>query len=274
MIQEQRSILQIRQEMARIRRMGRTPFTNYYNQCNLCTQPLEFWGEEKSCIFVWNDNGVKRVYFYSIDMESLGSLLKLVESGSCIDYITKKREDSAELFITAGFYRRLEYGRFVLGVQSKSAAEMEKILTEDNVLSKELYHAVAARPATVDEAEEVDACLREKFDLYEAHFYDMDKLRDYIRKKWVWVVRENDKIIAANLFEIQGRKVYGAYLFNNGPVEVLTSLNNTVNAYVAQLGCIHSYCWMNLANKRILRYNVTYGGYKFDGMYDMIYVKS
>lgn len=274
MVQEQKNILQIRQEMARIRRLGGTPFTNYYNQCSHCTQPLTFWGDEKSCVFTWNDNGVIRVYFYSVDKDGLVSLLALAQQGSCIDFITKEKEDGADLFIKAGFYRRLEYGRFVLGVQTESAAEMEKILTEDDELSKELYHAVAARPAKVKEAEEIDACLREKFDPYEAHFYELDTLRDYIRKKWVWIVRKDTKIIAANLFEIQGRKVYGAYLFNNGPVEILTSLNNAVNTYIAQLGCIQSYCWMNLANKRILRYNVTYGGYKFDGMYDMIYVKT
>lgn len=273
-LQEKKDILQIRQEMARIRRLGGRPLTNYYNQCEHCAQPLMFWGGEKSCAFMWEDNGVPRVFFYTIDKEELVSLLALTDPECSIDFITKEKEECADLFMRAGYQRKFEYGRFIMGEKSESAIEMNAILKSDNNICKDLYHAHMVRPAKVEEAEEVDACLRKKFDPYEAHFYDMDTLREYIKRKWVWIVKENNTIIAAYTFEIKGKKFYAAFLFNDGPVNVFTSLLNTVNAYIANFGYVKSYCWMSLTNKRILRYNLTYNGFKFDGLYDMIYVKS
>ncbi|MCI8454786.1 MAG: hypothetical protein HFE84_09260 [Lachnospiraceae bacterium] len=267
------NIGQILEEMTRIRRLKARVMTNYYNQCQTYKEPMKCQTAPKSCVFIWPEDGIDRVYFYSSDKEELVQILSNIPQGAVIDYITKDKEDSTAMFLQAGYKKHLEYGRFVIKQRSKEAEEMEMLLQSDTSISKQLYDNGYGEPALVSDAEEIDRQLREKFDPYEAHFYSLEKLREYIKKGWVWVAKENGKVIAANMFEIQGVKSYGAYLYNYGSVEVLSALLEKSSEYLSTLGVSYFYCWMNLANKRILRYNMEYGGYVPDGLYDMIYVK-
>lgn len=274
------SIIDLRKEMTRIRRLGEKITTNYFNQCNKCIDLLCCWIGEKSCVFSWEDVGINRIYFYSADINELGEILKMMPADYCIDYITREKEEYKELFLSSGFELRFEYGRFVNGKNeehpeesAQEAKEMEEVFRNDTKIQQQLYNAGYGEPAKVEDAEEIDGCLREKFDPFESHFYDMETLREHIRKGWVWVARKDGKIVAAQLVEIQGRKYYGAFMFNNGPVEALTSLLAAMGKEMGKKGCTQNYCWMNLANKRALRYNIKYNGLVFDNMYDMIYVK-
>ncbi len=243
--------------------------TNYFNQCADTTELLETWIEERAIGFAHDDVGINRVYFYSCSDLELVEVLKQFPVGSCIDYITKDLKVGMRIFEKAGFHKHLEYGRFVYVGLNEVESEREDELKE---VDADLHSSKYGEPAKVEDAEIIDSQLREHFDKYEAHFYSLETLKAYIEKGWVWIARENGKIIAANMFEIQGKKCYGAYLYNNGDVEVLTSLIYNSNCAIAKLGVSYFYCWMNLGNKRSIRYN-TNNGYRADGLYDLIYVK-
>lgn len=279
-LMENKGITDLRKEMTRIRHLGGKISTNYFNQCSRCNELLPCWVGNRSCVFLWMDVGIERVYFYSSDLDELKKILKKIPVDSCIDYITREKEELKELFLDSGFELCFEYGRFVNGKNeeqpeesARAAKEMEETLKEDEDIQQQLYNSGYGEPAKVEDAEEIDACLREKFDPYESHFYDIETLRENIRKGWVWVAKEKGKIIAAQLVEIQGQKYYGAFMFNNGPVEALTSLLAAMGKEMAKKGCTQNYCWMNLTNKRALRYNIRYNGLVFDNLYDMIYIK-
>lgn len=269
------NINDIRRSMSKIRRAGDSVVTNYYAQCNDVVDDLPVWMGSKTIVFEWNDNGIKRIYFYSADVEELETILVESSEGSVIDYLTKDKTQLSELFHRAGYALHLEYGRFHIenGAKSEEAKEIDTVLHNDNQLRKEIFEAPYGEMATIDDAEEIDRQLREEFDPYEAHFYSLEKLREHIKKGWVWVAKENGKIIAANLFEIQGRKAYGAYLYNRGEINVMLSLLAKTDAAIAKMNVLYAYCWMRLNNKRIIRYNMKYNGYVQDDLYDMIYVK-
>ena len=277
---EKKPIIELRQEMNRIRRLGGPVVTNYFNQCSQCTEPLSCWIGNGALAFGWLDINILRIYFYAIDIEELVHILAMTPSDSCIDYLTKEREENTGLFEKAGYELLSEYGRYMIKTKEEKtetelkATQLRKTLVVDDTIQAELYHAGYGELAMEEDAEEIDRMLREKFDARDSHFYDMETLREHIHKGWVFVARENDKIIAANLIEIQGRKCYWAYSFNDGPVEVFTSLITFSIESMARLGYKHNYCWMDLKNKRAIRFNILYNGYKFDDMYDRIYIKS
>ena len=287
-IQTQIGIDDILKKMSIIRRKGRVTYTNYYNQCNSFNNKFKVFTSNLSIAFEWVDLGIKRIYFYSSDMNDLSNVLSLFDSGSVIDYITKDKEVMSKCINDAGYKIHLEYGRFF--VKPRTGEEEKKMLAlrealnnaylnEKNVNgnnenpNNECFVSYYVGKADVSDAEIIDRQLREEFDVYEAHFYSIEKLKDLISKGWVWVVKINNDIIAANIFEIQGIKTYGAYLYNRGDLDVLSSLLSSVEQYISRLGVKYYYCWMRLSNKKAIRYNMKVNGYAPDGVFDMIYVK-
>lgn len=255
-----------------IRQKGLPFFSNYFNQCKDIQESFPVYILPRALVFKWNDMGVRRIFFFASDIEELGHILSILPNESVIDFITKDKEALQVCFEQAGFKLYLEYGRFYIKPGNAEAEELRHSL-EDDEKASEIFNAPYGELAKESDAEVIDRHLRRVFDHYEAHFYSMDKLKEHIRKGWVWVAREKGEIIAGNLFEIQGKKVYGAYIWNDGGLDVLCSLNHKVSQYLSNLDIQYYYCWMRLSNKRIIRYNMKYNGYVPDGIYDMIYVK-
>ena len=268
-----KNIKDIRTIMASIRRNGGSVLTNYYNQCNHLDIRFKTWTSSRAIVFEWIDLGIKRIYFYATDEKELTELLSLVDVGSVIDFITKDKNDLRQVFQKANYRLHLEYGRFCVKPRTKQAQELYDLVHDEDVFNQVTKNDLYGEPALIEDAETIDRQLREEFDPFEAHFYSLEQLRENIKKGWVWVARKDGEIIAANLFEIQGRKAYGAYLYNRGNIDVLCSLIANTDNYVAKLGVTYSYCWMRLTNKRIIRYNMKYNGYVPDGVFDMIYIK-
>lgn len=267
-----KKINEIQKSISQIKLVGKTVYTNYYNQCKDCLEQLKCWKTEKAIVFEYNDLGIKRIYFYAVDTNDLISLLSTVDAGSVIDIITKDKNKLSEVFRVAGYKRYAEYGRFYINSNNERTQEFRNSLHEEQVQNL-IVNGEYGEPALISDAEEIDKQLREEFDPYESHFYSLEKLREHIAKGWVWVVKKDDKIVAANLFEIQGRKVYGAYLYNKDEVDVMYSLVTKTDEYIAKQGVIYAYCWMRLNNIRAVRFNQKYHGFVADGLYDIIYLK-
>lgn len=255
-----------------IRQKGIPFYSNYYNQCKDIADDFLVFTTEHALVFLWDDMGVKRIYFFASVLEELKYILSHLDKESVIDFITKDKEALSKVFEAAGYSRYAEYGRFHIKLDNKEAEKLRDDLNDKDLMNV-LIKSSCGEMALESDAEEIDGCLRRVFDSYESHFYSIEKLREHIRKGWVWIVRDKGKIIAGNLFQIQGKKFYGAQLWNDGNIDVLVSLNYKVGQYVKDLDIKYYYCWMRLNNKRIVRYNMKFYGYVPDGLYDMIYVK-
>lgn len=255
-----------------IRQKGMPFYSNYFNQCKDIEKEFSVWVMPHALVFEWDDMGIRRIYFFASDKKELKYILSNISKESVIDFLTKDEKVLKECFEDAGYKLYLRYGRFCIKTGNVEAEELRHSLENDDTASA-IFNAPYGELASESDAVEIDRHLRRVFDPYEAHFYTLDKIREHIRKGWVWVAKEKGKIIAGNLFEIQGKKVYGAYMWNDGGVDVLCSLNHKINEYLCKVDAQHYYCWMRLNNERIIRYNMKYNGYVADGLYDMIYVK-
>lgn len=268
-------ITEILRESRSIKQKGLPFYTNYYNQCKDIDDDFLVFRAERALVFVWNDLGVQRIYFFSSDLRELQEILSQINTESVIDFITRDKDALKDIFEVAGYTLYMEYGRFYQerGHVNAQGAELQRAIFDDNLEEKTVSTSSCCEAALESDAEEIDKCLRRVFDPYEAHFYSLDKLREHIRKGWVLVFRENGNIVAGNLFEVQGKKAYGAYTWNNGDPNVIALLHYKTNQYFDPLDIKCSYCWMRLNNRRIIRYNMKFFGYMPDGLYDMIYVK-
>lgn len=264
----------------KLKRRGKV-ISNYYNQCLKYQGSLNCWIQDNAVAFEYNDEGVHRIYFFATDKTELKEVISCADNGCVIDFLTKDKQDCEDVFKNAGFTKYMEYGRFYIKPQVQEEKEKIKALeikktickqaegAENNSANDKLWCGMADEA----DADEMDAQLREEFDVKEAHFWPLEKLRKNIQNGWVWVVKNNGKIIAANMFEIQGIKSYGAYLYNRGNIDILSLLLQKSERYVGTLGIKYFYCWMKLSNKRIVRYNMKVNGYVPDGLFDIIYVK-
>ncbi len=260
----------LRREMARVHRNGGRLSTNYFNQCNNCTEELPCWVGDNAIVFQWNDNGVPRIYFYAVDNAELTQMLQLTEDGCCIDYLTKNKDENRDLFENAGYSLHTVFGRISkkINLTNNSTESSSTFVREEDIL---IGDGVGC--ARVEDAEEIDACMRDVFDPYESHFYDMETLREYIRRGWIYIVRREGKIIAAKIFEVHGKTLYNAHIFNKGTADDLLLLTKTSDAAVEKFGCTFLYGWQDIENRRVIRLNIKLAKYRFDGLYDAIYVK-
>lgn len=268
-------IREILRESRLIKQKGMPFYTNYYNQCKDIDDDFLVFRAERALVFVWNDLGVQRVYFFASDLKQLKQILSRIDKGSVIDFLTKDKDSLRDIFEAAGYTLHMEYGRFYQerGHVNAKAEKLQQDIYDDKFQEKYVHTSSGCEAALESDAEEIDKCLRRVFDLYEAHFYSLEKLREHIRKGWVWIVREKGNIIAGSLFEVQGKKGYGAYIWNDGGLEAISFLNYKMGQYFDSLNIEYFYCWIRLSNKRSIRYNMNFFGFVPDGLYDMIYVK-
>lgn len=269
-------IAEILRECNSIKKKGMPFYTNYYNQCK-DMQDDDFFtiSAERALAFLWDDMGVKRIYFFASDLKELKEILSRIDKGSVIDFITREKDALRDIFEAAGYNLYMEYGRFYQerGHVNAKAAELQRAIYDDKCKEEYAGNKACCEAALESDVEEIDSHLRRLFDPYEAHFYSLEKLRENISKGWVWLFRENGKIIAGNLFEVQGNKGYSSYMWNNGDTNVISFLNYKMGEYFNSLNIKYFYCWMRLNNRRIIRYNMKFLGFMPDGLYDMIYVK-
>lgn len=264
-----KNIIYIKEKYTIIKNQGKRVITNYYNQFE--NEMFEVFEGEHSIVFTFFDYCVRRVYFYSNDMDELAVLLRGLEGDYVLDFLTKEREALSDLFISSGFQLYAEYERFGEHIRNIDPEEQARLLKmyEKSGLYDEKYGELAK----VEDAEVINRRLKEIFDPYESHFYSDDVLREMISNEWVWVAREDGKIVAAYIFTIEGRKKYGNFMYNDGPASAIYSVLTKADMEIAKKGVIYAYCWMDINNKKAIRYNTRIGHQKPDGLYDIIYRK-
>lgn len=273
------TITELRCEMARIRRQGNHLSTNYFNQCNHCTEVMPCWVGDNAVAFQWIDNGVPRIYFYAVDDAELEEILRLMEDGCCIDYLTKDKDEKKELFTNAGYFVLSVFGRISKTINlSKANNKKDKATANfatpsENRKKESVLIGDGAGCARVEDAEEIAVRMREVFDPYESHFYDMETLREYIRRGWIYIVRREGIIVACKIFEVHGKTLYNAHIFNNGTSDDFVLLAKVSDAAIRKFGCKYLYGWQDIENRRVMRMNIKLAKYRFDGLYDVIYVK-
>lgn len=276
-IYHETNMASIKQKMNEIRRSGRKPVLhNYYLNCEKDEEIFALFGNF-SVVFWDDDHGVRRVYFYSVDSEELKALLLEVPEGVIMDYITRQKGDLQPLLESAGWTLLHEMKRFSsVGV---TAEEWKEIEEKKKIFDLALWMKDKVRLATEDDCDAIYKKLYEVFDVRESHLCTKEELLDFIKKRWVVVYYDENRLMGFYMFKIEQFKPYGYQIWNGGGTEVYYSLikeaNILIREYVkdAPLGKVKpGYAWVNANNRKAMRANSIWGS-KFDGLYDFVYEK-
>lgn len=217
--------------------------------------------------FFCSGRKIAEMLFASTNEKELNSLLKELPAGTVMDYITKeKTEDFCWTDVGFGLYRTLI--RYTdPNWEDESCPKSKRTL-----FLEQFYDENVGEFATVEDAEELYELLYKIFDVRVSRLPSMQQLIEMIEKKWVLLYREQGRVIAFLMYQIEGRKYYGYQIYNEGTADITYNLERKATQYAKSAYQVKSsYGWVEIdnfgANDRCESGN-------FDGTYDYIFVKS
>lgn len=259
-------------KIADIKKNRKKVINNYFGEFNNNKDKI-FNGLilKETLIFMYNDHGINRVYFYSCNEEELKKCLNELPLNSIFDYITRNPEEYKELFIDCKYDVFALFQRMV--PKKMSFDEKEKFEKRMSSIRKaNTYNEEHVCIASLSDAEQIYNKLYEVFDPRTSHFCSVDELCKLIENKWVYIHKENNRINAIYIYKIEGKKKYGYQLYNDGPVEIIYSLCMKADEEIAKQDIKYSYGWVDSKNRRAIRFNEFFGS-RLDDLYDVIYEK-
>lgn len=255
-----------------IRKRGKTT-TNYYNNFRRGDSTVfETYQGDNTIIFVYDDRIeaadmiIKRGYFISSDLKELSGLLKTIPDHIVMDYITKEEKELSEVMLAAGFQ---EYAVFVRVSKNYKVAD-KKSDKRKEIAMDSIYNEKYGYWATEEDIDDILKKMKEVFDPYTYHLCTRDELKEFVQKKWCIIHREDGDIVSITMFKLEGVKRYGYYMYNQGSIDVLYSLQRKVLKLDEKNGITYFYGWMDKNNKKAKIVNSFYS-IEPDGVYDVIY---
>ncbi len=277
MILVETNTVNIKKKMTEIRRTrSNTIIQNYYSNCENDPIIWSVYGD-RTVVFWDDDNGVKRVYFYSDNEAELELLLSHIPEEVTLEFITKGPVLYDNLFRKAGFEPLFQMKRFSSGLLS--AEEQMQLVEFNKTLYEALYDSQLAEKAEEKDCDELYKKLYEVFDPRESHLCNKETLSQYIENGWVAVSHLDGVLVGFQIFTVNAGQFYGYQIWNGGGPEILFNLTNKTSElfaeYIKDKEIKHtrpSYAWVNVNNRKSIR-NVTASGMRFDGLMDYGYVK-
>lgn len=230
--------------------------TGYFDS-NIFTMPQEFEDViigEDAVVYVFNDKGVKRVYFAACDPKALQAVLAKLPSGSGIEMIGKGIKDETKAAIEeAGFelfetYLRATIPNMKEDIYKNIPDKFKGVDCWGNIQYAEPRHA-----------QEIYDLLYSTFDPFTSHLQSMEELMEDIEQKQFVVATEDDHVFGLMSYEYQGKKLYMEHAINRGPSVYMHSLYFALLEKAIEDGINVAYTWMRIDNDRILAFANRYG---------------
>lgn len=254
----------IQKKIEELQKTGRL-LTNCYSQ-DVIRQAEEIWDSEKAALFSYDDHGVKRLIYYTLEKEELGKLLQQAEGGKeyVLDFLTRNPEENREVLENAGF-------KVFARMMRVSNPHCGSMLAELPVMT--YYDDTVGYTADISETQEVKEKMWSVFDTRVSHLLYVDELTEAIKRKEICIHRNKEGEIDAFVqTPIQPKKFYFNHAYSMAGKGVVHSLIlKRLYRYVCE-GGEYVYAWVDEENKASLKFNGKYG-MKPDGMWDMVYVK-
>lgn len=260
-------IQEIMQFILSLRKSKKKLLTNYFLTYQNSEQDFPTWKGEETIVFSVQEEKLQRCFFASTNEKELNSLLKELPSGTVMDYIIKKKETDF-CWTEAGFglYRTL------IRYTNPSWEDESRPKSKRALFLEQFYDENIGQFATVEDAEEIYELLYKIFDVRVSRLPSMQQLIEMIKKKWVLLYREQGRIIAFLMYQIEGRKYYGYQIYNEGTADITYNLERKATQYAKSAYQVKSsYGWVEIDN---FGANDRCDGGNFDGTYDYIFVKS
>lgn len=171
-----------------------------YEELKALSQKEEtgFLYNQNAAVIFDNDNGVNRVYFNLLSLQTAGSLKELLDLGNfakpyIIDCLGKEvfLEELKSTFENNGIKLYTKMNRW-------RAAKIHNLL--------KLKQTDGMMPAKVENVKEINNLLNEVFDPYVSHLPSEENLKNLIENNLVFCIKEENKIIAVFCFELLGKE--------------------------------------------------------------------
>lgn len=260
-------IQEIMQFISFLRRNKKKLLTNYFLTHQNSEQDFPTLKGKETIVFSVQEEKLQRCFFATTNENELNSLLKKLPSGTVMDFITKEKTvDFCWTETGFGLYRTL------IRYTNPNWEDESRPKSKRTLFLEQFYDENMGQFATVKDAEEIYELLYKIFDVRVSRLPSMQQLIEMINKKWVLLYREQERIIAFLIYQIEGRKYYGYQIYNEGTADITYNLERKATQYAAATYQIkNSYGWVEIdnfgANDRCEDGN-------FDGTYDYIFVKS
>ncbi|MCM1232283.1 MAG: hypothetical protein NC489_19335 [Ruminococcus flavefaciens] len=248
-----KEIGEILQQTHKINRQNRRIWTNYYHNYSSSSLLFDVIEGESTIVFGIQEGSIYRVFYYSYDNKELANCLKQTPNGAVIDIVTKEKDLNSGWLLSAGFLPYAVYGRF--GHVLHTYEEELKQMTSQRMAP--FYNENYGECATESDIKEIQDLIFDTFDEHADHLHFLSKeLRSLIKKKWIWIQRDDGKICCIFIYNIQGKKIYYNLSINKSSADVLYSIQRKVllNA-ITEFHVTYAYGWISLKNKSALKRN-------------------
>lgn len=243
--------------------------TNYYPGVVEITTDSLFFENEKAVVFIVEEPFRKRVFFATVDNDSLVLLLQKVPAGCILEYIYKQENDMVDCFVRGGL---IEYTYYIRNTIVWSESPYTVSETGRRKLLQEMYDPHCGEYASQNDIMELYTITKETFDNNCDDIFTLDRWANIIENKECLLYKENNQIIALYVWRLEGKKLYSNISINRGSANILYNLERRVFEEMWDKG-IRVYCaWFNKDNflainrgnnnakKYIVRQEIIYNG--------------
>ncbi len=221
--------------------------------------------QSENCILISSvDCNVRRLYYYTVDFGSLGTLIPLLKNQEYVlEFLTRNADEKIAFLKENGF---------------SLLAQMMRVSTLDctNALSDQFVSQYA--DDSIEVYPESGLCspinkkLHEIFDSRVSHLLNDDGLKKAIENGEITIHQDSAGNVDAILQVVaQPKRFYINQIFNGAEKKVIHAmLQKRLRDYVNQ-GGKYAYAWVEKNNIASVKFHEKYG-MKFDGLWNMVYV--
>lgn len=224
----------------------------------------EVYHSDESIILIKEDNGVFRIFFYTIDFSDLKQLMN--------QKLSEDREYTLEI---VGKDRNL-YCDELTGMGFQVLARMSRLSIKDvstYLAEKEEYQDVSVITAGVEDVSELKEKLWKIFDTRVSHLPNEEELKASIEKQEISLYRNDNGNITAFLQSVvEPRSFYINQVYNAAEKKVIHSIMYRRLAEYVENDGKYVYAWVDETNMASMRFHKKYG-LEPDGLWTCVYVK-
>lgn len=251
-----------------LKNTGKKMFSNCFMQFQKYNE--EEWDAvttKSSLCIVNRDHAVNRIWFYTIDFDDLGEIIKnqlSLETEYVIDILSKDVSLYQKELEKWGFSQFTRMMRI-------SNRDVSPIIKKDSALMK-YYNPDIGENAKLDDAEEINKKLWEIFDSRISYLQNLDELKESIKRKEVCIYKTGSGIEAILQRIIEPKSFYINQIYNGTEKQVIHAmLLNELKRY-CESGGKYAYAWVEECNSASRRFHGKYG-LEHDGLWNIVYKK-
>ena len=251
-------IIFFRQQLKSIGRVE----TNVFSE-DMLENAEELYHSEKSLLISSADCDVRRLYYYTVDFDSLRPLIPLLNNQEYVlEFLTRKADEKSDFLREKGFSLLAQMMRVSVLDCTKALSDQTVSLYADDSIG--LYPDLGL-------CSPINKKLHEIFDSRVSHLLNDDGLKKAIENGEITIHQDSAGNIDAILqVVVQPKRFYINQIYNGSDKKVIHAmLQKRLRDYVDQ-GGKYAYAWVEKNNIASVKFHEKYG-MKFDGLWNMVY---